>query len=136
MDSGVATRPITDMAAYRQRLTQFVYRSGQLMRPLFERARVEQRSVIYCEGEDERVLRAVQAVVDDKLARPILIGRPDVIERRIERLGLRIRMGKDFEHVNPDSDPRFHDYWKLYHEIMERRGISPETARTNGPWCQ
>ena len=130
MDSGVATRPITDMAAYRQRLTQFVYRSGQLMRPLFERARAEQKSVIYCEGEDERVLRAVQSVVDDRIARPILIGRPDVVERRIERLGLRLRMGRDFEMVNPDSDPRFHDYWMLYHQIMERRGISPDTART------
>jgi malate dehydrogenase (oxaloacetate-decarboxylating)(NADP+) len=130
MDSGVATRPIADLDAYRQRLTQFVWRSGQLMRPLFDRARAAKRAIVYCEGEDERVLRAAQTVLDEGVARPILIGRPEVVERRIEKLGLRIAPGRDFELCNPDNDPRFTDYWRTYHQLMGRRGISPDTART------
>jgi malate dehydrogenase (oxaloacetate-decarboxylating)(NADP+) len=130
MDSGAATRPIADFKAYRERLNQFVFRSGLLMKPMFERARREPRRVIYAEGEDERVLRAAQAVVDDGLARPILIGRREVVAKRIERLGLRIRAGQDFELVDPQADPRYNEYWMLYHRLMERRGVSPDIART------
>lgn len=129
MDSGVATRPIEDFDAYRERLSQFVFRSGQVMRPLFERAKADPKRIVYAEGEDERVLRAVQTVVDDRMAVPILVGRPEVIERRIEKLGLRLRVGENVELVNPNSDTRFTEYWTLYHSIMERRGISPENAR-------
>jgi malate dehydrogenase (oxaloacetate-decarboxylating)(NADP+) len=130
MDSGVATRPIADLGAYRERLSQFVYRSGLVMRPVFEAARRDPRRVVYAEGEDERVLRAVQAVVDDGLAKPILIGRPRAVTNRIKRLGLRIRPGRDFELVNPQDDPRHEDYWTTYHRLMERQGVSPDTART------
>ncbi len=130
MDSGVATRPIADFDAYRQQLTQFVFRSGQMMRPMFERAKQDLRRIVYAEGEDERVLRAVQAVVDEKLAKPILVGRPDVVQMRIERLGLRLQQDRDYDLVNPQSDPRFHEYWTLYHALMERRGVSPDNART------
>ncbi|HXV25449.1 MAG TPA: NADP-dependent malic enzyme [Alphaproteobacteria bacterium] len=130
MESGVATRPIEDFKAYRERLNQFVFRSGLLMKPMFEAARHDPRRVVFAEGEDERVLRATQAIVDDGLARPILIGRPKVVSQRIERLGLRIRPEEHFELVNPQSDPRYNDYWSLYHRLMERRGVSPETART------
>jgi malate dehydrogenase (oxaloacetate-decarboxylating)(NADP+) len=129
MDSGVATRPIEDFAAYRERLVQFVFRSGLVMRPMFERARQDLRRVVYAEGEDERVLRAVQQVIDERLAEPIVIGRPDVIERRVDRLGLRMKDGVDVAIVNPDSDHRFGDYWRLYHSLMERSGVSPDTAR-------
>ncbi len=130
MDSGVATRPIADFAQYRQQLTQFVFRSGQVMRPMFERARQDVRRIAYAEGEDERVLRAVQGVVDDGLARPVLVGRPEVIKRRIARLGLRLVPDRDFEVVNPESDPRFEDYWQLYHSLMARRGITVDDAKT------
>jgi malate dehydrogenase (oxaloacetate-decarboxylating)(NADP+) len=129
MDSGVATRPITDMRAYVDKLNQFVFRSGLLMKPVFDRARENQKRVVYAEGEEEVVLRAVQTVVDEGLALPILIGRPAVINTRIERLGLRIRAGVDFEVTNIDDDPRFNDYWQLYHQIMERRGFSPAAAK-------
>ncbi|HEY5791440.1 MAG TPA: NADP-dependent malic enzyme [Gammaproteobacteria bacterium] len=129
MLSGVATRPIDDFDAYRRKLKQFVYKSGQLMRPLFEQAKSQSMRVSYAEGEDERVLRAVQEVVDEGLAQPILIGRPEVIGMRIERLGLRIRAGRDFEVVNLQSDPRFRDYWTHYHGLMERRGVTPQIAR-------
>jgi malate dehydrogenase (oxaloacetate-decarboxylating)(NADP+) len=129
MDSGVATRPIEDFAAYRERLVQFVFRSGLLMRPMFERAKQDLRRIVYAEGEDERVLRAVQQVIDERLAKPILIGRPDIIERRVDRLGLRMKDGVDVTFVNPDSDHRFNDYWRLYHSLMERKGVSPDTAR-------
>ena len=129
MDSGVATRPIEDFAAYRQQLVEFVFRSGLLMRPMFERARQDLRRVVYAEGEDERVLRAVQSVIDERIAKPILIGRPDVIERRVDRLGLRMKDGVDVAFVNPDSDHRFDEYWQLYHALMERNGVSPDTAR-------
>ena len=130
MDTGVATRPIADFAAYRERLTQFVFRTGFVMRPLFERAKKDPRRLVYAEGEDHRVLRAVQTVVDEKLATPILIGRPEVVKTRIERLGLRIRPGHDIELVNPEDDPRYDAYWRLYHRLMERKGVSPDAART------
>ena len=130
MDSGVATRPIADFAAYREQLGQFVFRSGYLMKPIFEAAKEEPKRVAYAEGEDERVLRAVQAGLDEGLVRPILIGRPDVIASRIASLGLRLVPGTDFEVVNPDDDPRYNDYWRLYHDLMGRRGITPAEART------
>jgi len=129
MLSGVATRPIEDFDAYRRRLKTFVYKSGQVMRPLFEQAKAEPMRITYAEGEDLRVLRAVQEVVDEGLAIPILIGRPKVIRMRIERLGLRIQPGRDFTVVDPQNDPRFRDYWQLYHSLMERRGVTPQLAR-------
>ena len=130
MDSGVATRPIADLDAYRESLSRFVFRSGMLMRPVFDRARAAPKRLVYAEGEDERVLRAVQGVVDDGLAKPILVGRPEVVASRIERLGLRIKIERDFELVNPESDSRYGAYWRFYHERMARRGISPDDART------
>jgi malate dehydrogenase (oxaloacetate-decarboxylating)(NADP+) len=129
-ESGVATRPITDFAAYRQRLSQFVFRSELAMKPVFDRARQDPRRLVYAEGEDERVLRAVQTVIDEHIAIPIVIGRREVIERRIERLKLHIRLGEDVELVDPTSDPRYNAYWTLYHSIMERKGVSPDHART------
>jgi len=129
MDSGVATRPIADLGAYEQSLTQFVYHSGLIMKPLFTAAKAAPRRIVYTEGEDERVLRAAQIVVDEGLAKPILIGRPQVIEQRLERLGLRVRPGKEFELVNPEFDPRYRDYWSTYHQLTERQGVSPEYAR-------
>jgi malate dehydrogenase (oxaloacetate-decarboxylating)(NADP+) len=130
MESGVATRPIADFEAYRQRLSQFAFRSGLVMKPVFERARQSPRRVVYAEGEEERVLRAVQVVVDEGLARPILVGRPAVMEARLRALGLRIRPGEQFEVVNPQDDPRYKDYWTTYHALMERKGVSPDYART------
>ncbi|HMA14721.1 MAG TPA: NADP-dependent malic enzyme [Kiloniellaceae bacterium] len=129
MDSGVATRPIEDFEAYRQNLQRFVFRSGLIMKPLFQRAKEDPKRVIYAEGEDERVLRAVQVVVDEGLAQPILVGRPDVVATRVQRLGLRIRPGVDVPLVNPQDDPRFRTYWQTYHELMQRKGTSPEAAR-------
>jgi malate dehydrogenase (oxaloacetate-decarboxylating)(NADP+) len=129
MESGVATRPIANLDAYRDSLTQFVYHSGMIMRPLFSAAKASPKRVVYAEGEDERVLRAVQIVVDEEIARPTLVGRPAVVERRIERLGLRIRPGREFELVNPEFDPRYRDYWTAYHKLTERKGVSPEYAR-------
>ncbi|HYL32847.1 MAG TPA: NADP-dependent malic enzyme, partial [Stellaceae bacterium] len=129
MESGVATRPIADFAAYRDRLNEFVFRSGLLMRPIFEHARKDPKRVVYGEGEDERVLRAVQQVVDNGLARPIIIARRDVAQKRIERLNLRIKLGGDVELVDPTSDPRYNEYWSLYHKLMERKGVSPDFAR-------
>ena len=130
MESGVATRPIEDFAAYRERLGQFVFRTGLLMRPVFERARLEPKRLVYSEGEDRRVLRAVQAVVDEGLARPILIGRADVVNARIADLGLRIAPGQGFELVDPDDDARYEAYWRCYHELMELKGVSRDAART------
>src|SRR6267143_1100278 len=129
MESGVATRPIADLVAYRESLAQFVYHSGLLMKPLFSAAKAAPRRVVYAEGEDERVLRAVQIVIDEGLARPTLIGRPQVIEQRLERLGLRVRPGKEFELVNPESDSRYRDYWTTYQQLAERKGVSPDYAR-------
>jgi malate dehydrogenase (oxaloacetate-decarboxylating)(NADP+) len=129
MDSGVATRPIEDFHAYKQSLEQFVYRTGLLMKPVFDAARRDPRRVVYAEGEQAVILRAVQNIVNEGLAKPILIGRPSVVSKRIEKLGLRIRPGVDFELVNPESDPRYWDYWTTYHAIMERRGVSPAMAQ-------
>jgi len=130
MDSGVATRPIGDFAEYRRSLEQFVYRSGLLMRPVFEQARQTPKRVAFAEGEEERVLRAVQVAVDEGLARPILIGRRDVVAMRLSRLGLRLKLDEQVELVDPQDDPRYHDYWTTYHRLMARRGISPDRART------
>ena len=129
MDSGVATRPITDMHAYIEHLSGFIYHSNLLMKPVFEMAKKTPRRLAYAEGEDERVLHAVQTVVDEGIAKPILVGRPAVIEQRIARLGLRIRAGVDFELVNPDEDPRYREYWTEYHRLMARRGVTPEVAK-------
>ena len=129
MDSGVASKPIEDFPAYCRELERFVFRSGMLMKPLFERARLDPKRLIYAEGEDERVLHAVQVVVDEGLARPILVGRPRVIESRIKRAGLRIAVDRDFEVINPEQDERFKQYWTTYHGIMERRGVTPDVAR-------
>ncbi len=129
MDSGVATRPITDFNSYRERLTQFIYQTGLIMRPVFERAKQASKRVVYSEGEEERVLRAVQVVVDEGLAKPILIGRPDVITARIEKFGLRIRPGVDFELVNINDDPRYRATWQRYQQLMGRFGITPQAAK-------
>jgi malate dehydrogenase (oxaloacetate-decarboxylating)(NADP+) len=129
MDSGVAMRPIADLNAYRERLSQFVYRTGMVMKPVFERAKADVKRVVYAEGEEDTILRAVQTVVDEGMAKPILIGRPAVIEKRIERLGLRIRAGEHFELTNVDDDPRYNDYWGLYLKLTERRGITPPLAK-------
>ena len=131
-ESGVATRPIKDMEAYRQQLSRFVYQTGMFMRPVFTAAKAvppAAKRVAYAEGEDERVLRAVQVVVDEGLARPILIGRPAVIEARMLKAGLRIRLGNDVDCVNPEDDPRFRQYWETYHGLMGRRGVSIEAAK-------
>ncbi len=129
MDSGVATRPIVDMEAYKEKLGQFIYRTGLLMKPVYERARADRKRVVYAEGEEETVLRAVQTVIDERLAFPILIGRPSVIETRIQRLGLRMREGVDYEITNIDDDPRFNEYWQQYHALTERRGVTPAAAK-------
>ncbi|HYC44088.1 MAG TPA: NADP-dependent malic enzyme [Burkholderiales bacterium] len=129
MASGVATRPIADLDAYRDRLNQFVYHSGFVMKPIFSAAKQSPRRMVYAEGEEERILRATQVVVDEGLARPVLIGRPDVIDRRIEHLGLRIRRGHDFELVDPNQDPRYREYWTEYHRLAGRRGVTPEIAK-------
>ena len=129
MESGVATRPIVDLGTYQQQLSQFVYHSGLIMRPVFAVAKKNPSRVVFCEGEDERVLRAVQVVVDEGVAKPILVGRPEVLNPRIEKFGLRIRPGRDFEMVNPNSDPRFRDYWQEYHALVQRKGVSVEYAK-------
>ena len=129
MESGVATRPIADMDAYRRKLDGSVFRSTLIMRPVFEVARTVTRNIIFAEGEDERVLRAANAMIEEMTDKPILIGRPEVIEHRCERAGLPIRPGRDFEIVNPQNDPRYRDYWGSYHELMARRGVSPDIAR-------
>jgi malate dehydrogenase (oxaloacetate-decarboxylating)(NADP+) len=129
MDSGVATRPIADMDAYTQQLNDFVYSTGLLMRPVFAAAKKKPARVVFCEGEDERVLRATQTVCDEGLARPILIGRPEVVEKSIARHGLRIRAGEHFELVSPDSDPRYKELWQDYYGLMLRKGVSVEYAK-------
>ena len=133
MASGVATRPITDLAAYREQLQQFVYHSGTFMKPIFATAkRAAERGrarVVFAEGEEERVLRAVQVVIDEQIAKPIVIGRPAVIERLLERFGLRMRPGVDVELVNPEYDSRYRDYWQTYHQLTARRGITEQYAK-------
>ena len=128
-ESGVATRPIADLDAYREKLNNFVYHSGFVMKPVFAAAKKAPRRVVYCEGEEERTLRAVQAVMDEGLAQPVVIGRPDVIASRIERAGLRIQPGKDFEVVNPNSDPRYKELWADYQSLRGRQGVTPEIAK-------
>jgi len=129
MASGVATRPIVDFDAYRERLNQFVYQSGLIMKPVFEAAKQAPKRIVYADGEEERVLRAAQVVIDEGIARPILIGRPDVIEMRIERLGLRMKKTQDFELVDPGRDPRYREYWTEYLRIAARKGVTPEIAK-------
>jgi malate dehydrogenase (oxaloacetate-decarboxylating)(NADP+) len=130
MESGVATRPIKDWEAYRTQLEQFVYHSGNFMKPIFSTAkRAEKKRVVYAEGEDERVLRAVQVIVDEGIAKPLLVGRPHVLERRIERYGLRIKAGVDFEVINPEMDERYRKYFMAYHALVDRKGVSMQYAK-------
>jgi len=129
MDSGVATRPIENLDSYRDRLNQFVYQSGFVMKPVFAAAKQSPRTVVYADGEEERILRAAQVVVDEGMARPLLIGRPEVIERRVERLGLRLKRDADYELVDPNNDPRYREYWTEYHRIAARHGVTPEIAK-------
>ena len=129
MDSGVATRPIADMDAYIEQLAQFVYKTNLFMKPVFTQAKKDKKRVVMAEGEDERVLHATQEIASQGLAFPILIGRPSVIEKRIEKLGLKLQAGVDFELVNNESDPRFNDYWNDYYNLMKRKGVSQEQAR-------
>ncbi len=129
METGVATRPIADLDAYREKLNGSVFKSALIMRPVFDAARTADRRIIFAEGEDERVLRATNAMLEEMTDKPILIGRPEVIAARCERAGLPIRPDKDFEIINPESDHRYRDYWGSYHEVMERRGVTPDIAR-------
>jgi len=129
MASGVATRPIADFDAYRERLNQFVYQSGLIMKPLFAAAKNAPKRVVYCEGEDERVLRAAQQVVDEGITRPTLVGRREVVETRIERLGLRLKAGADYDLVDPNYDPRYREYSEAYHRLAQRKGVTPQIAR-------
>ncbi len=129
METGVATRPIEDMDAYKRKLDHSVFKSALLMRPVFQAARLTPRRIVFAEGEDERVLRASQAILEETTERPILIGRPDVIEKRIQRAGLALQVGRDVDIVNPENDPRYRDYWETYHQLMARKGVSPDIAR-------
>ncbi|ATG43065.1 NAD-dependent malic enzyme [Phaeobacter piscinae] len=129
MESGVAQRPIDDLAAYRAKLNQTVFKSALLMKPVFEAAKAAARRIVFTEGEDERVLRTAQGILEETTETPILIGRPEVIETRCERLGLRIRPGTDFQIVNPENDPRYYDYWTSYHRVMQREGVTPDLAK-------
>lgn len=129
MDTGVATRPIQDMESYRHQLESMVYQSGLVMRPIYAQAKEKMMRVVFAEGEEERVLRAAQIMVDDGLCHPILIGRPDVINRRIERLGLRLQEGENIALIDPNKDSRYTTYWQTYHQIMERSGVSPDVAK-------
>jgi malate dehydrogenase (oxaloacetate-decarboxylating)(NADP+) len=129
MESGVALRPLDDLKAYKAKLDASVYKSAMLMRPVFDAAATGARRIVFAEGEDERVLRAAQAILEETTETPILIGRPDVIASRCERLGLEIRPDRDFTLVNPENDPRYRDYWETYHKIMARRGVTPDLAR-------
>ena len=130
MDSGVARRPIADFAAYRDQLNRFVFRSGFVMKPMIEQAQGEGKRIAFADGEDERVLRATQVLLEDGIGRSILIGRPSVIESRIERFGLTLKAGRDFDVINPEDDPRYRDYVDLFHSLVGRKGVTPDTART------
>jgi malate dehydrogenase (oxaloacetate-decarboxylating)(NADP+) len=130
VESGVAKRPITDWEAYHHSLNRFVFRSGLVMKPIIDRAQGRNQRIAFADGEDERVLRATQVLLEERIARPILIGRPSVIEARIERFGLHLRPGTDFEVINPEDDPRYRDYVALFHSLVGRSGVTPETART------
>ena len=129
METGVATRPLDDLEAYKANLDSSVFKSALLMRPVFAAAKAEARRIVFAEGEDERVLRAAQAMLEETNEKPILIGRPDVIEARIERDGLKLRLGDTVDYVNPQDDPRYRDYWQTYHDLMGRRGVTPDLAR-------
>ncbi|GAA4222159.1 malate dehydrogenase (oxaloacetate-decarboxylating)(NADP+) [Sagittula marina] len=129
METGVAERPLDDLKAYKQKLDASVFKSSLLMRPVFEAAATASRRIVFAEGEDERVLRAAQAILEETTEQPILIGRPEVMEARCERFGLKVRPGIDFHIVNPENDPRYRDYWETYHHIMSRRGVTPDLAR-------
>jgi len=129
MDSGVATKPLADIEEYKQQLDQSVFRSAMMMRRVFDAARNSQRRIVFAEGEDERVLHAAHAMIEETVDKPILIGRPEVVETRLERLGLPISPGTDFEIVNPENDPRYRDYWETYHGLMARRGVTPDLAK-------
>ena len=130
METGVAKRPITDFEAYSDSLNRFVFRSGLVMKPIIDRAKGQGKRIAFADGEDERVLRATQVLLEDRIARPILIGRPAVIESRIARFGLKLRPGIDFEVINPEDDPRYRDYVSLFHSLVGREGVTPDTART------
>jgi malate dehydrogenase (oxaloacetate-decarboxylating)(NADP+) len=130
MESGVARRPIEDFAAYRDQLNRFVFRSGFVMKPMIEQAQGEGKRIAFADGEDERVLRATQVLLEDGIGRSILIGRPSVIESRIERFGLTLKAGRDFDVINPEDDPRYRDYVELFHSLVGRKGVTPDTART------
>jgi malate dehydrogenase (oxaloacetate-decarboxylating)(NADP+) len=129
MDSGVATRPIADFEAYAESLTKYVFKSGQLMRPIYEKAAANKKRIAFAEGEETRVLHAAQTIIDDEIGIPVLIGREEVILRRIKKLGLRLQKDKDFELVNPESDPRYNDYWQTYHKLLARKGVTPAIAK-------
>jgi malate dehydrogenase (oxaloacetate-decarboxylating)(NADP+) len=129
MESGVATRPIADMDAYREQLGATVYRTGMVMRPVFAAAKAKSARIVFAEGEDERVLRAAQFVLVEKIAKPIVIGRPAVIEMRLKKMGSKLRIGEDFEVVNPEDDPRYQKAWQAYHELGAREGVTPEVAK-------
>ncbi|MDU8912787.1 NADP-dependent malic enzyme [Aestuariicoccus sp. MJ-SS9] len=129
MESGVAVRPLDDLAAYKRKLDASVYKSALLMRPVFDAASTASRRIVFAEGEDERVLRAAQAILEETTETPILIGRPEVIASRCERMGLEIRPDRDFNLVNPENDPRYRDYWETYHHLRARRGVTPDLAR-------
>ncbi len=131
-DSGVALRPIPDMQAYAERLQQFVYHSGTFMKPMFsiaKKAPAAKKRIVFAEGEEERVLRAVQIVVDENLAKPILVGRPSILQKRIEKFGLRLKPEVDFEVINPEFDERYRDYWQTYHAMTARKGITEPYAK-------
>ncbi|MEO1790500.1 MAG: phosphate acyltransferase, partial [Pseudomonadota bacterium] len=129
METGVATRPVEDLKAYKQGLDGSVFRSALIMRPVFEAASTSSRRIVFAEGEDERVLRTAYAIREETVDKPILIGRPEVVDQRAERLGLPIQRDRDYELVNPENDPRYRDYWTTYHHVMARRGVTPDLAR-------
>jgi malate dehydrogenase (oxaloacetate-decarboxylating)(NADP+) len=129
MDSGVAARPIKDMDAYKQQLTQFVYHSGAVMKPIFSAAKKSPKRVVFAEGEEERVMRAIQVVIDEGIAKPIVIARPAVFAQRVEKFGLRMKQGVDIELVNPEHDDRYRDYWQTYHQLTQRKGVTEQLAK-------
>ena len=129
MESGVATRAISDWYAYRQQLNQFVYHSGVVMKPIFSAAKALPKRIVFAEGEDERVLRAIQVIVDEGIAQPIIVARPAVLESRIKKFGLRIKPGADCEVINPEQDARYRDYWQEYHQLTERKGMTQPYAK-------
>ncbi len=129
MDSGVATRPIQDFNAYKEQLTQFVYHSGAVMKPIFANAKKSPKRVVFAEGEEERVMRAIQVVIDEGLAKPVIIARPLVFAQRVEKFGLRMKAGVDVEVVNPEHDDRYRDYWQTYYELTQRKGVSQQLAK-------